>query len=175
MKRVMIVGGPGSGKSTLARALGARTGLPVYHMDLLHWKENWEERPGPEKIPMARAIEAKENWIFEGGISSTYQNRLSRADMLIWLDLPVWLRLWRVTKRLFRYLGRNRPDLPRGCTERLHPETLRFYKFIWAYRHIQRDKIARLLAAYDGSARIVHLKRPREVSAFLSSMPANAQ
>jgi dephospho-CoA kinase len=34
----MIVGQPGAGKSTLARALGVATGLPVVHMDMIHWQ-----------------------------------------------------------------------------------------------------------------------------------------
>lgn len=37
MQRVMIVGQPGSGKSTLARKLGEHTGLPVVHIDTIHW------------------------------------------------------------------------------------------------------------------------------------------
>lgn len=38
MKRVMIFGGAGSGKSTLARKIGARTGLPVIHIDPIYWE-----------------------------------------------------------------------------------------------------------------------------------------
>lgn len=41
MRRVMIVGHPGSGKSTLARAMGERTGLPVVHIDQIHWRPGW--------------------------------------------------------------------------------------------------------------------------------------
>ncbi len=170
MKRVMIVGGPGAGKSTLARMLGERTGLPVHHMDLLHWKEDWVERPKAEKVPMARAIEEQDRWIFEGGLSATYDTRLARADMLIWLDLPVWLRLWRVTKRLFRYLGQNRPDLPKGCVERLHPETLEFYRFIWTHRKTSRDKILRMLKDSDTGVEVVHLTSPQAVSAFIHGL-----
>ena len=44
MKRVMIIGQPGSVKSTLARFLGERTGLPVVHIDKIHWKPGWNER-----------------------------------------------------------------------------------------------------------------------------------
>lgn len=44
MQRVMIVGGPGSGKSTLTRSVGAKLKLPVFHMDQIHWQENWVER-----------------------------------------------------------------------------------------------------------------------------------
>ena len=64
MKRVMIVGGPGSGKSTLARQLGAITGLPVFHMDHIHWKPHWVERDRADKDLMTRVVHAKDSWIF---------------------------------------------------------------------------------------------------------------
>ena len=154
----------------MARALGPRLGLPVFHMDHIHWRQNWVERPQAEKAPLAEAVAARDEWVFEGGMSVTYRNRIARADMLVWLDLPVGLRLWRVTKRLFRYLGKARPDLPSGCVERLHTETLAFYHFIWSSRHTARAKIAELVRDHSGSTRIVHLKRPKEVAAFLSTL-----
>ena len=68
MRRVMVVGGPGSGKSTFARALSAKTGLPVFHMDLIHWLPGWVERPSAEKSRLTKKVHAKEAWIFEGAI-----------------------------------------------------------------------------------------------------------
>lgn len=41
MQRVMIIGQPGSGKSTLAREMGKHTGLPVVHIDTIHWQPGW--------------------------------------------------------------------------------------------------------------------------------------
>jgi adenylate kinase family enzyme len=38
MRRIMIVGQPGSGKSWLAGQIGKRLGLPVHHMDHIHWQ-----------------------------------------------------------------------------------------------------------------------------------------
>ena len=170
MQRVMIVGGPGSGKSTLAVQLGAQFDLPVFHMDRFHWKENWVERPFAEKKQMVDAVEAQDHWVLEGGISATYANRIQRADLMIWRDLPVGLRLWRVTKRLFRHLGQARPDLPAGCVERLHPETLAFYWFIWTSRHTSRAKIQQAAQTYGADTRIVHVTHPRELTAFLSAL-----
>ncbi len=172
VKRVMIVGGPGSGKSTLARALGQRLGLPVFHMDQIHWQENWVARRMTEKLQMARAVEEQETWVFEGGMSVTYGNRMRRADLLVWLDLPVALRLWRVTKRLFRHLGKTRPDLPDGCVERLHPETLAFYRYIWTSRHRARRKIADLIETAPEDLAVVHLQSPQEVRAWLRGLDA---
>ncbi|MCW1403195.1 AAA family ATPase [Novosphingobium sp. MW5] len=46
MHRVLVIGSPGAGKSTLSRALAERTGLPLYHMDRLHWL-HWLDRARP--------------------------------------------------------------------------------------------------------------------------------
>ena len=165
MRRVMIVGGPGSGKSTLARAMGQKTGLTVYHMDLLHWQSGWTPRPAEDKQAMAFDIQNRDEWIFEGGLSATYDHRAARADTLIWLDLHVALRLWRVTKRQVQYWGRSRPDLPEGCEEGLNSETLPFYAFIWRTRETHRMKLRRLIAE-NGHLNVYHLRTPREVAMF---------
>lgn len=57
MQRVMIVGQPGSGKSRLAQALGARTGLPVVHIDTIHWQPGWVERSFNEKTRLCHEVE----------------------------------------------------------------------------------------------------------------------
>ncbi len=88
MKRVTNLGQPGSGKSTLARVLGDRTGLPVFHVDHIHWKPGWVQRDDAE-----------------------------RADVLIVLDVGVWRRLWRVSSRFVRFYGKQRPDMAAGCPE----------------------------------------------------------
>ena len=139
----MIVGQPGSGKSSLAAALGRVTGLPVIHIDRIHWQPGWVERSMAEKTRLCSEAEAGERWIFEGGHSVTWRSRLARADMLVWLDRPVGLRLWRVCKRAVTQLGQTRPDMADGCPERLRslPE---FVHYIVITAHSQRAKLDRL-------------------------------
>ena len=48
MRRVLVIGCGGAGKSTFARELGARTGLPVVHLDRLYWKPGWVPTPPGE-------------------------------------------------------------------------------------------------------------------------------
>ncbi len=147
MRRIMIIGGPGSGKSTLARLLGARLDLPVYYMDQIHWTPGWVERPQAERIEMVRDIIAREAWVFEGGHSMTQAARLERADLLIWLDIGVSLRIWRVVRRNLRGLGQVRVDMQEDCPERLDmlPE---FLRYIWTTRHSSRMRSKSL---FDGA------------------------
>lgn len=167
MNRIMIVGQPGSGKSTLARALGERTGLPVVHIDKIHWQSGWVERSKAEKTRLCQEVEQRSHWIFEGGHSATWLSRLARADMLIVLDRPLPLRLWRVVSRAVRGLGRTRPDMAEGCPERLGslPE---FIRYIWTTRNANREKMHRLAAAAPQGCEVVHLRSDKDVRAFLT-------
>ena len=136
----MIMGQPGSGKSTLARAMGEATGLPVVHMDQIHWMSGWQERPRDEKRRLVAEAHAQERWVFEGGMSSTWDARVARADTVIWLDVDWPVRAWRVARRTLMDYGRTRPDLPPGCPEQFSFE---FYKWIWDTRHTGRALIRR--------------------------------
>lgn len=172
MKRIMICGQAGSGKSTLARRLGTRTGLPVQHMDHIHWQSGWIERKQEEKIELISAVEAQDRWIIEGGMSARYVQRLERADMLVWLDLPVGLRMWRVLRRSWQYRGRTRPDLPDGCPERFNRHMVSFLIWIWKHRHISQIKIVQAIAGDDTETPLHHLRTPQEVDAFLEDFDA---
>ncbi len=170
MKRVMIVGQPGSGKSTLAQVLGERTGLPVIHIDKIHWKPGWIERTKAEKTLLCQKAEQQEHWIFEGGHSATWLSRLARADVLIWLDRPAGLRLWRVVRRALIGLGRTRPDMAEGCPEQLGPLP-EFIRYIWTSRRTQRAKIGRLVSFAPGTCRVVHLRSDKDISDFVTNLP----
>lgn len=165
MKRVMIVGGAGSGKSTLATMVGERVGLPVFHMDQIHWQPHWVERPKSEKVKMVNAIENSDAWILEGGLSVTYENRAERADTLIWLDLSLPLRLFRVVRRRWQYRGgQTRPDLPQDCPERLDWD---FLHWILISGPATRRHIAATIAAAPHLT-VYHLRSRSEVRNFLS-------
>lgn len=167
MRRVMIIGQPGSGKSTLARAVGEIAHLPVVHMDHIHWKSGWVERDRDEKTRMCQEVQRRPEWVFEGGHSATWAERLERADTLIWLDMPLGLRLWRVTRRTAMMWGRTRPDLPDGCPEQFNAA---FFGFIWRTRTTGRANCARLFDRVPQEKAAHHLRRPRDVSAYLTAL-----
>ncbi len=170
MQRIMIVGQPGAGKSTLARQLGAITGLPVVHIDHIHWMPGWIERSRQEKTDLCLGAEAGTRWIFEGGYSVTWPNRLARADMLIWLDVPVLFRFWRVIKRTVIWHGQVRPDLPDNCPEGFHRETWPFWRYIWRTRRSGRINLRRLWDNVPADKVKVRLRSPAETRRFLHSM-----
>ena len=173
MQRVMIVGQPGSGKSTLARKLGQCTGLPVVHIDTIHWQPGWVERTWDEKTRLCLEVEARDNWIFEGGHSATWDNRVARADLLIWIDRSAPLRFLRVLLRALLHRGKSRPDLPENCPELLAnlPE---FFRFMWRTKKTARAKMQQLVATAPSTCRVVYLRSNREARMFIASIENSA-
>ena len=132
MQRIVILGNAGSGKSTLARQIGARLGVPVVHLDTLFWETGWVEPDAETFRTRVRNAVAGEAWVCEGNYARrTFDLRLPRADLVIWLDTPRLTCLKRVILR--SVLNKPRPDLPAGCTERLDRAFLTFLKFVWTF------------------------------------------
>jgi adenylate kinase family enzyme len=133
--RIVILGNSGSGKSTLARKLGADLGLPVHHMDRLHWKPRWQPSTDEELAEKVNTVIAADAWVIDGNYSRLLPQRLDRAHAAIVLDIPVWLSLVRVGKRWLTYMGRTRPDMGEGCREKWTFDA-EFFKWIvtWPQR-----------------------------------------
>ena len=170
MKRVMVFGGCGSGKSTLARQLGEKVKLPVIHIDQIFWKPGWIERPSKEVSQIIRQKIKLDEWIFDGNYSSTFEDRLARADTAIYLDIPTWLRLWSVISRIIKSYGRSRPDMALGCPERFDWE---FIKWVIFYeRRNGREKALNLLKYAPEKVTAYHLKSRSDVRKFLNDLTA---
>ncbi|MEM9060961.1 MAG: hypothetical protein AAGD13_10915 [Pseudomonadota bacterium] len=172
MRRIMIVGGSGSGKSTLAREIGTRLGLPVIHMDTLFWEPGWivsEEQTFRARVADAIRGDA---WVMDGNYSRTWPERLLRSDTVIFLDLPAWLRFFRVIRRTLRGYGRSRPDLGADCPERIDLGFL--FGWVLQYGRRGRPKALKLMAD-DGPAsrlRRYRLGSTGEVTEFLNALAA---
>lgn len=72
----------------MARALGAKLGLPVIHLDTLFWKPGWVEG---DPIAFRAAVDTTavaERWLSDG-VRTPY----------LWLEPPTPLCLWRVVRR----------------------------------------------------------------------------
>jgi adenylate kinase family enzyme len=159
VERVLIIGPCGSGKSTLARELAPRMGLPLVHMDQLGWQAGWIETDKAElKARLAEAV-AGERWLIEGNYGSMLGPRLERADTVIYLDFPVRLCLWRLTKRIITHRGRARPDMPEGCPERFDAA---FFWYVINWNSGPRPRTEERLAGWRGT--LIRLASPRALA-----------
>ncbi len=102
LMRIAITGPSGSGKTTLALELARVTGLRHVEIDALHHGPNWESCGVEVLHERVAAATAGDDWVTD----STYHTMLGdlvvdRADVLVWLDLPIPLVMWRLVRRSY--------------------------------------------------------------------------
>lgn len=101
--KILIIGSVGSGKSTFARKLGKILDTPVYEIDsIVHDDEKNVKRTNSEQQAIIKSIDKKKDWIIEGTLRKNLDNLLSKADKIIFLDIPVRVRRFRIFKRFIR-------------------------------------------------------------------------
>lgn len=147
MHRIVILGPPGSGKSTLARHLGARLGLPVFHLDQFYWQPGWVEAPAETFRAAVERLTALPAWVIDGNYTDTIAPHFQTADVVVYLDTPSWLSVWRVIWRTARNWGEERADTAPGCPERLNVD---FLHFVWRWNSIRRARTLALIASFNG-------------------------
>lgn len=127
MQRIMIIGFSGCGKSTLARRIGRILSIEPTHIDALHWLPGWVESDREHKIKLLKPVLEMDSWIIEGNYPRIlWRERIEKSDTIIFLDYNRFLCLWRVIKRRIMYNGKTRPDMGKGCKEKLDIEFLRW-------------------------------------------------
>jgi adenylate kinase family enzyme len=172
MQRVLVVGASGSGKSTLARAAAASLRVPYVELDALYHGPGWVPRAAfTSDVEAATRGDA---WVVDGNYAAVRELLWSRADAVVWLDLPRGLVEWQVVRRsLVRWLtgaelwNGNREPSPLAWRDPEHPVrwswtkhgqyqtryAARFADPAWAHlrrvRLRSRDEVRHFLAAAD--------------------------
>jgi adenylate kinase family enzyme len=108
MRRVAVIGGTGSGKTTVSRRLAQRLDVQHVELDALFWKPGWVMRSAEEFRPIVEAALDSGGWIADGNYRSRLGTLvLDQADLVVWLDLPLRTKFWRILRRTLRRVGKG--------------------------------------------------------------------
>ena len=104
-RKIAVKGCSGSGKTTLAAELARRLDVVHVELDALHHGPNWSAPPADEFRARIAAVQNANprGWVIDGN----YDGKLDRlvtdaADAVVWLDLPLWTLLGRLSSRTWR-------------------------------------------------------------------------
>jgi adenylate kinase family enzyme len=169
LRRVNVKGTSGSGKTTVAQELARRLGVPYVELDALHHGPNWSE-PTDEEF-RARVCEAMDGaprgWVIDGNYESKLGDTvIGETDTIVWLDLPLRLKLGRLWRRTSDRIGDD-VELWNGNKENWRNAFWgRESLFAWMLRtHFsQRREWPR---RYGADPRFVHLRSDAEARAWL--------
>ena len=170
--RIAITGPGGSGKTTLASELARVAGLRHIEIDALNHGPDWTTVPPELLRARVDAATAGDGWVTD----STYHSILGslvadRADLVVWLDLPVAIVMRRLVQRSY-IRRRDRVELWHGNVEPGWSTQVR--GLIWpSFRAALRNRrtFPPRFADHPGLHR---LRSDAEVRAFVQSIQATA-
>lgn len=106
--RIAVIGVTGSGKTTVSARLAQALGIPHVELDALHWQADWTmTNLEVFRQQVDRALSGP-TWVTDGNYAKARDLIWPRATTLVWLDYPLSIVLWQLTRRtLARILHRE--------------------------------------------------------------------
>jgi adenylate kinase family enzyme len=167
--RITILGLPGSGKSTLARKIADKFHVPYIHIDRF-WLEsggghnssttsNPEETHAQVRTKVLEAIQL-ESWVSDGVYPLIQVEIVKLAETIIFLDIPLWQRLWNHTKRTIRSVGRH--------DEMTFWNNIQFFLEMISADLNNRSKILNFLNGFQ--RRAITLQSEKEINEYLRTL-----
>ena len=170
MKKVAVFGKSGGGKSTFSKELSSLTGIPLLPLDLIEYLEGGEKVSEEQYLQKYNDVLKADSWIIEGfGTMETFQERLKAADTLIYIDLPMWVHYWRVTKRFLLS-----PFVkPVGWPDKSPMLRSTYNCYIHLYKVAPKfwnSKFLRRLEGMSKEKNVVHLSSTKALDQFLDEL-----
>ncbi|MEJ8308930.1 AAA family ATPase [Agrobacterium larrymoorei] len=164
--RVMVVGSSGGGKTTLSRQVAQHIQAEYFSIDRdVRWLPNWTQRDRAEQHSIIMDIIARDRWVLDGSNPSTFDVRLPRTDIVLWMRLPRWTCLAGIGRRVMQNYGRVRPDMAEGCPEPLPDRD--FLTYIWMFEKRHAPLFERNFDLYGPDVPIFQVKSRRETNRLL--------
>jgi adenylate kinase family enzyme len=88
VRRIALVGTSGSGKTWLGREIARRLAVPFVELDSIYHQPGWQPLPAEEFRRRVADIVAGAGWVIDGNYSAVRDVVWTRADTVIWFDLP---------------------------------------------------------------------------------------
>ena len=160
-----MVGNGGGGKSTLSAALSRHYAVPWYEIDKIQFGPGWSSAPVDQVRFEIEAIVAGEEWLIDGfGPYDTMVSRFQAADLIVFVDFPLWIHYWWAMERqIAAHLGEERLGGPEGCD--LRDVNKRMCQAIWHVHTEIRPRLVEDLAKWHGKVRTI--TSPEEMDAYL--------
>ncbi len=170
--KIAIIGNPGSGKSTLAQKLHSITDIPIYHLDQYFWKPGWQRPDRAKFAKVHHELCDKDPWIIEGMAVRHFDYRAEKADVIIFLDIPLWLCLCRIFKRVITYYGKVRDSSAEGCPERMPDRE--FLSYVWNFNQKHKPVVEALLEKYKNQKKIFVIRNNAELDTLIKKFKSKS-
>lgn len=172
--RIVVVGTTGAGKTALARRIARAVDAPHVEFDAYRHGPGWTETPDALFRERLREALSGDSWVGDGNYRIARSVVWPRATLLVWLDYPLRLVLWRLLLRTV-HRGLRRPELWNGNRESIGRQLFtRDSLLLWALRshgRHRREIPSELEKGEHAHLTLVRLRTPRAAEEWLATLP----
>ncbi|OKH25614.1 adenylate kinase [Hydrococcus rivularis NIES-593] len=173
MKKVAVFGNTGGGKSTLSKRLSEITGLPLHALDKIKYQSGGTEVPHEDYKRAHQKILETDRWIIDGfGCIETVWLRLNEADSLVFVDLPLCVHFWWVTKRAIA--GYFKP--PEGWPQKspILKSSINSYRVLWLCHKYLTPRYREYIKQAQSTKSVYHIRSTQQISQFFELIENDA-
>lgn len=152
--RIIVIGAPGSGKTYLTERLAPYFDGAVIHIDQILWEDNKIPLSDEELHTRLEKIIKEKKWFIDGTYLRMLSERISRALLIIFLDLP--------NEECIR--GINERRLKTGIVHECE-DYEGFINYVSKYDITNRPQIEKMINS--ANADVIIMKSREEVNSFL--------
>ncbi|WP_335871894.1 DNA topology modulation protein FlaR [Bacillus sp. 2205SS5-2] len=167
-QKIHIIGSVGSGKTTLAKTLASTLGTPYYELDNMVWKRSKiggdirnTER---ERDQQLNEIVATDEWIVEGAHHDWVKPSLDRADRIIFLNVHVTIRVFRIIKRFVKQILR----LEKANYHPSFQMLVKMFKWTIDFEKERKKEVEKLIYQYEDKVIVLKDNRGKELDKISS-------
>jgi len=165
MKKVAVFGNAGGGKSTLSKRLSKITSLPLHVLDKIQYQPGGIEVPSEDYQRAHQEILATDQWVIDGfGCMETLWLRLSEADTLVFVDLPLYVHFWWVTKRLI--IGYFKPPISWPERSPILKSSINSYRVLWLCHKHLTSRYREYIEHAQSTKSVYHIRSAKQISEF---------
>lgn len=157
-QKIFVIGNAATGKTIISRALAEKYHLPLFHVDTIQFLPGMKIRPLDETRTILKRVIAQPLWIIDGfGPLDMLEERFLESDVIIYLDLPVYISYWWAMKRQIQNLFSRRKELPLGCNELSIRHTKKLFMSIHKMHTQMQGELRRILMRPGLSQKVVRI------------------
>ena len=166
--KIAIIGVSGSGKTTFGKKLSLLLGCPLTDKDELFWLPGWKRQESEHIKKTMHEIKLQDSWIISGNYSRMKEEFWPKSSIIIWLDLPLRILLWRALKRSLRRIRTKEP-----CCNGNRETWSQLFSFdsivIWIVKtYIKRKRVYGdfFKDPKNGHLSLIRLRKVKEIDSF---------
>ncbi|MFN7023161.1 MAG: AAA family ATPase [Pseudorhizobium sp.] len=151
------------------RSISALRHLEFQSLDRdVRWLPGWVERDRAEQRVIISQLAQRERWVMDGSGASSFDIRLPRTELVLWVRVPRHVALLGLMKRVSRYYGSVRPAMAEGCPEPLPDRA--FLSYIWNFEKKYAPLFIKQIDQYGPDVPVAVLRSHREMEALTEAV-----